>query len=141
MGRGIAANQLRGIVPRAVIHHQNLHVPALLVDVVQDLLQGGTQASTLIVGGHDNAVLRPAGAGARTGRRLSGFHAHAACSFFFSMAKNSGTSSGFDRPLLASSIMVRSASSCVRAGLYGRAVRKASYTSTTCKIRASKGML
>src|SRR5579864_4401401 len=107
----------------------------------QHLLQCGSDARALVVSRNNNAVLRLGRVqlGIRQGELYR--QAHAACSFFCSIAKNSGTRLGSQNPLAASSIMVRLASSWVSAGLYGRAVRNASYTSTTCSTRARRGML
>src|SRR5215475_1603193 len=135
-----AADNFRGIVTRAVIHHHNFSVPPLAFQVLQDAFQRGADARTLIVGGHNDAVPRPRRAQFRVLQGKLDRQAHAACSFFLSMVKNSGTRLGSHSPPLASSTMVRLASSWVSAGLYGRAVRSASYTSTTCSTRASSGI-
>src|SRR5580765_382426 len=129
------------VVAGAVIHHHHFRVPLLRSQVFQDSLQRPADARPLVVSRYNNAVLRLCRLQTGIGQGELYRQAHAACSFFLSMAKNSGTRLGSQNPFTASSVMVRLASSWVSAGLYGRAVRNASYTSTTCSTRASSGML
>jgi hypothetical protein len=71
---------------------------------------------------------------------LIAYSVYATCRCFCSMDKNSATSSSSQSPPLASWRMVKAACSWLSDGLYGRAVRRASYTSTTCRTRGSRGI-
>src|SRR5882672_11127887 len=109
---GEPADDLRCVVARAIVHHHNFGAPLLLLQVFQDALQCVADARALVIRGDNDAVLRLCRlqVGIIPRKFVEGY-AHAACAFFFSMAKNSGTSFGSQKPLRASSIMVCSASS------------------------------
>src|SRR5437868_15234082 len=94
MFRRELAHEASGIVARAVVHHHYLGAPFLLAQMSQHLLQRSANARALVISRYNNAVLRLGRLQTRIRQGKLYRQAHAACSFFLSIKKNSSTKFG-----------------------------------------------
>ena len=122
MQSAILAHDLRRIVARSVVDHENFRVPVLSPRIAENLIERRADAHAFVICGNDETVGHVG-----TGRaRDCPCADYAASRRLSSIPKNSATNSPSQSPLRASLRMVTAACSWASAGLYGRAVRNAS---------------